>query len=256
MGHAAAASEACAGCDIAPGTLTFRGQYAPAPTTGLLAGSWMLPFENSLPIRRPAAFKGQHNFAGLWWCATNQRHVGFESWCERGNLMSLDIDPNVTGIASQPFRIALSTSLPRRSHVPDYFIRLADGSAVVIDVRPHGRVTPPDQEVFQATKDLCATVGWAYRRLGGLPPVFLANLRWLAGYRHPRYFRAPATAMLLDRLAQDGPVSGRDLAATTGDAFAALAPLFHLLWEQQISTDLRRRVLHLDTVVWLKGEAP
>jgi hypothetical protein len=170
--------------------------------------------------------------------------------------MSLDIDPNVTGIASQPFRIALSTSLPRRSHVPDYFIRLADGSAVVIDVRPHGRVTPPDQEVFQATKDLCATVGWAYRRLGGLPPVFLANLRWLAGYRHPRYFRAPATAMLLDRLAQDGPVSGRDLAATTGDAFAALAPLFHLLWEQQISTDLRRRVLHLDTVVWLKGEAP
>jgi hypothetical protein len=42
--------------------------------------------------------------------------------------------------------------------VPDYFIRLADGSAIVIDVRPDGRVTPPDQEVFQATEDLCATV--------------------------------------------------------------------------------------------------
>ncbi|MET3922296.1 hypothetical protein ABIB26_003255 [Arthrobacter sp. UYEF20] len=106
MGHAAAASEACAGRDIAPGTLTFRGQYSPAATTGLLTECWMIPFENSLSIRRPMAFKGQRSFAGLWWCATNQRHVGFESWCERDNLMSLDFDPNVTGFSSQPFRIA------------------------------------------------------------------------------------------------------------------------------------------------------
>lgn len=144
----------------------------------------MIPFENSLPIRRLTAFKGQRNFAGLWWCATNQRHVGFESWCEGDNLMLLDFDPNVAGFSSQPFRITLPPSLPQSSHVPDYFIRLADGSAAVIDVRPDNRVTPADQEIFQATADLCATVGWAYRRLGGLPPVLLANLRWLSGYRH------------------------------------------------------------------------
>jgi hypothetical protein len=216
----------------------------------------MIPFENSAPIRRLTAFKGQRNFAGLWWCATNERHVGFESWCERDNLMLLDFDPNVAGFSSQPFRIAMPASLPQRSHVPDYFVRLADGSAVVIDVRPDGKMTPADQEVFKATKDLCATVGWAYRRLGGPSSVFLANLRWLAGYRHPRCFRAPAAAALLDRLTLEGPASVRDLAEATGDPVTTLAPLFHLLWKQQISTDLKGRVLHLDTVVWLKGETP
>lgn len=255
MGHAAAASEARAGRYIAPGTLTFRERFSAAPRTGQLAECWMTPFENSLPIRRPTAFKGQHNFAGLWWCATNQRHVGFESWCERDNLIALDFDPNVTGFSSQPFRIALPASLPQRSHVPDYFVRLADGSAAVIDIRPDSRVKPADRDAFQATEELCSTVGWTYRRLGGLPPVFLANLRWLAGYRHPRCFRASAAALLLERLTLDGPTSIRDLAAATGDTITALAPLFHLLWKQQISTDLKDRGLHLDTMVWLKGQA-
>lgn len=31
------------------------------------------------------------------------RHVDFESWCERDNLMLLDFDPNVAGFSSQPF---------------------------------------------------------------------------------------------------------------------------------------------------------
>ncbi|MET3922297.1 hypothetical protein ABIB26_003256 [Arthrobacter sp. UYEF20] len=56
-------------------------------------------------------------------------------------------------------------------------------------------------------------------------------------------------------------MSVRDLAAATGDpvtalAPTALAPLFHLMWKQEISADLRRRVLHLETMVWLKGETP
>lgn len=77
--------------------------------------------------------------------------------------MLLDFDPNVAGFSSQPFRITLPPSLPQSSHVPAYFIRLADGSAAVIDVRPDNRVTPADQEIFQATANLCATVGWANR---------------------------------------------------------------------------------------------
>ncbi|GAC1367998.1 MAG: TnsA-like heteromeric transposase endonuclease subunit [Pseudarthrobacter sp.] len=256
MGLAAAASEAYAGRNIAPGALTYREQFSSAPRTGHLADCWMIPFENSVPIRRLTAFKGQRNFAGLWWCATNHRHVGFESWCERDNLMLLDFDRDVVGFSSQPFRIVLPDSLPQISHVPDYFVRLADGSAAVIDVRPDNRVTPADQDIFQATEDLCATVGWAYRRLGGLPAVLLANLRWLSGYRHPRCFRASTAVKLLDRLAVDGPMPIRSLTAATGDPVTILAPLFHLLWTHRIGTDLKRRVLHQDTMVWLNGQAP
>ena len=50
--------------------------------------------------------------------------------------MSLDFDPDVTRISSQPSRITWSTPLPQHSHVPDFFIRHTDGTAVVTDVRP------------------------------------------------------------------------------------------------------------------------
>ena len=33
----------------------------------------------------------------------------------------------------------------------------------------------------------CALAGWDYQRIGALDPVLAANLRWLSGYRHPRY---------------------------------------------------------------------
>lgn len=151
MGRPLVVSEVSAGHSVLAGTLSFRAQFSFAPTTRHLSDAWMVPFENSLPIRRPAAYKGQHNFAGLWWCATNQRHVGFESWCERDQLMRLDFDPDVTGMASQPFRITLPESLPQTSHVPDYFARQTDGTGVVIDVRPDALVKAADSDVFDAT---------------------------------------------------------------------------------------------------------
>ena len=177
----------------------------------------MLPFEKARPVRAPAAFKGQRNFAGLWWCAPTDRHVGFESWCERDHLMCLDFDPGVVGMSSQPFRITLPEAFPQRTHVPDYFVRRANGSAVVVDVRPDALVAPADQNVFDATAKLCASVGWEYRRLGNIPTAYLANVRWLAGYRHPRCGRALESASVLNALASDSALTIRDLAARVGD---------------------------------------
>lgn len=209
----------------------------------------MVPFEDSLPIRRTAAYKGQHNFAGLWWCATNQRHVGFESWCERDQLMRLDFDPAVTGVASQPFRVSLPESLPQTSHVPDYFVRHSDGTGVVIDVRPDALVKAADQDVFEATAALCASVGWGYQRLGGLASVHAANLRWIAGYRHPRCCRDEFAADSLARLQAAGSQSLRELASAIGDPVCVLPTVFHLMWRHQITTDLVTTPLHLDTMV-------
>lgn len=210
----------------------------------------MLPFEDALPIRRPAAYKGQHNFAGLWWCASNQRHVGFESWCERDELMCLDFDPDVTGVASQPFRIFLPESLPQKSHVPDYFVRHADGTAIVIDVRPDARVKPADEEVFSATAALCASVGWGYQRLGGLPPAYAASLRWIAGYRHPRCPREEITGLVVARLQATGPQSIRELASAIGDPICVLPTIFHLIWRHQVMADLMTAPLNFQSTLW------
>jgi hypothetical protein len=123
MGRSMAASDTFAGQHDLAGTLTFRERFSSAPATAFLADCWMVACEDVLPIRQTAAFKGQYNFVGLWWCAPNHRHVGFEFWCERDRLMSLDFDPDVIGVSSRPFSITLPPSLPQHFHVPDYFFR-------------------------------------------------------------------------------------------------------------------------------------
>nr|WP_246083201.1 TnsA-like heteromeric transposase endonuclease subunit [Nonomuraea diastatica] len=75
--------------------------------------------------------KGGRGFAGWYWPATTGGHVGDESWLERDRLILLDFDPQVVGIASQPFWLHWRDGDARR-HAPDYFVRLADGRARVI----------------------------------------------------------------------------------------------------------------------------
>jgi hypothetical protein len=114
-------------------------------------------------------------------------HVTFESWCERAHLIAFDFDPSIVGIAAQPFASEFTTTNDsRQTHVPDYFLRTASGGAMVVDVKPDELITAKDWLNFTGTAALRHQVGWGYRRLGELPQVLGANLRWLAGYRHER----------------------------------------------------------------------
>jgi hypothetical protein len=70
-----------------------------------LASATRIPFADMTPVRRIKARKGQRHLPGRWWSATDGRHVGYESWLERDQVMWLDWDQTVTGIASQPFRL-------------------------------------------------------------------------------------------------------------------------------------------------------
>jgi hypothetical protein len=98
--------------------------------------------------------------------------------------MLLDFDPEVVGYSSQPFWLRWHDGR-RRRHAPDFFVRLIDGTGVVVDVRADDRIEVRDAEAFAATERACTQVGWRFRRVGVLDPVFAANVRWLAGYRHP-----------------------------------------------------------------------
>ncbi len=134
------------------------------PLTSDMAATVRL--ERAAPVRSFSSYRGQRNFPGLWWSATSGRHVGFESWLERDHAMLLDFDPHVVGFASQPFRLSWRQDRAR-SHVPDFFARLADAIGVVIDCRPADRIAARDAEVFGATERAC------WRRLelsaGGRP---------------------------------------------------------------------------------------
>jgi hypothetical protein len=93
-------------------------------------------FEEAAPVRSFRWAKGAAHFPGLWWSSTTSGHVGFESWLER-DLVLMDFDPAVTGIASQPFWLHWQDGDGRpRRHAPDFFARRAGGGGVVVDVRP------------------------------------------------------------------------------------------------------------------------
>jgi hypothetical protein len=164
--------------------------------------------------------------------------------------MALDFDPTVVGLATQPFWLSWTDRNGRRHrHAPDLFARQRDGTAIVIDVRPDDQIAPTDALVFATTETACRAVGWQYRRVGGLGAVLAANLRWLAGSRHPRCCHPGRAAQLRAAFAQPGGLL--TTAAAVGDPIAVLPTLFHLLWHGVLITDLTSSPLGPDSLIAL-----
>ncbi len=222
-----------------------------AVRSGSLAGLWNEPFEMARPARRFVAFKGQRNFTGEYWAATSRALVGYESWVERDAVMALDFEPSVEGMASQPFRLAWNQDGREHGHTPDYFARLADGSGVVVDVRPGALVDEESAAVFAFTGRVCEAVGWQFRLVGELGEPFRSNLRWLARYRHSRCHRVePAEALREVFAVPRALFAGAEL---VGDRIAVLPVLYHLLWRQELMVDLASAPLGAGSLVCVTG---
>ncbi|MGW9031743.1 TnsA-like heteromeric transposase endonuclease subunit [Streptomyces sp. NPDC055722] len=215
---------------------------------GPLSRLWPVRFESVRPERRFPAFRGQGNWCGWYWSATCGGHVGYESWLERDRLMLLDFDPLVTGMASQPFRLSwTSTGGKRVRHTPDFFVRRADGTGLVVDVRPDERIEPDDATKFAVTAAACRAVGWDFQRVGTPEAVLMANVRWLGGYRHPRVHRPQVAARLVEVFADGSGLL--DGARRVGDQIGVLPVLFHLLWRRVLAVDLEAGLLSADSWV-------
>ncbi len=217
----------------------------------LLSQCWGAGFEQARPVRAFASFPGQSHFPGLWWLSSAGVHAGFGSWLERDVVMSLDAGPEVAAVASQPFWLSWPDEGRLVRHAPDYFARRRDGSALVIDVRADDRIDEGDAAKFETTAGACALAGWDYRRIGALDPVLAANLRWLAGYRHPRYAMPAYAGDLVQAFAC--PLALMDGARAVGDPVAVLPALFNLLWRRVLLADLTSALLASRSVVWSPG---
>jgi hypothetical protein len=218
---------------------------------GALAACWNVRFEDVPPVRRFPSYKGQRNFPGLYFAAWMGRHVGFESWLERDQLMMLDFWPRVRSFSAQPFWLLWESGGKARRHCPDFLVRLADGGGAVVDVRADDRIATEDAEAFEATAVACESVGWGYRRVGALDPVLAASVRWLAGCRHSRCLREEYRARLLDVFAQPAPLLAGAEAA--GDRIAVLPSLFHLMWIRILAADLASAPLDGSSLVGAGG---
>ncbi|MBB6421411.1 hypothetical protein HDC93_007044 [Streptomyces sp. AK010] len=79
--------------------------------------------------------------------------------------------------------------------------------------------------------------GWSYRRLEPLEKILAANLKWLAGYRHPRNAGRPRLAAAVrEAFAQPRPLI--EGAEAVGDPIEVLPAVFHALWHGHLTTSL------------------
>jgi hypothetical protein len=197
----------------------------------------------AVPWRGTRSARGQAHYPGYYWCARTSAHVIYESRLELARLLIADFDPAVVAIAAQPFRLRARAGGRVRRHVPDFFLVRADQSALVVNVKPAAQLADPEvAAALEWPGRLAQEHGWDYEIWTGADPVYLANLRFLAGYRRPWLVPAAMTDAVL-------------AAFRSGDTFSALAGragqdhrpgdvravVLRLLWEQRLVTDLHRR---------------
>jgi sulfate permease family protein len=112
------------GASASPAGREFEIGYVDAESVArrlALIDAWSVPFEECMPVRGFPSYKGQRNRVGRWWTATTGSVVGYESWLERDWLMLLDFDPDVVGIAAQPFWLLWTTPEGKPCSPTDYF---------------------------------------------------------------------------------------------------------------------------------------
>ena len=195
-----------------------------------------IDFGRTRPFREPPAYRGQRNFPGWWWSATTRSHVVYESWLVRHHIIEADRDARVAGIAGQPFALTWPSKKREAQHIPDLFCRTFDGGGVITDCRGASRSDADLRYRYAVIAAACQVVGWEFRLVGEPDAVWADNLRWLAGYRHPRFADPGLEELLLSSLAQPGALA--EAAGQVGDPIRVLPVLFHLLWLGRLTGDL------------------
>ncbi|MEU6236223.1 TnsA-like heteromeric transposase endonuclease subunit [Kitasatospora sp. NPDC047058] len=200
-------------------------------------------FEELRPVSAFPVVPGKRWGPGWWWSATTGGHVAHGSAAMVVQLMLLDRDPQVVAMAGRPVRMLWRDVRERgvvRSWVPQVFARYADGTGLLADCPgTPGAGGVAAQHAAAALGQACARVGWVYRRLRAPDPVVAGNVRWLAGYRHPRFRGAQRVeAAVLEAFACERPlVEG---VRAVGNPLVVLPVVYHALWAHRLRAPLDR----------------
>ena len=231
----------------APGLLASVATLGEVEAAQIVAGS---------PVREFSWHPRQGNYPGWLWTATTGTLVGYESLLERDRVLLADFDVEVTAIASQPFWVSgLDEDVPRR-HAPDYLLTCADGSVVVVDVKPAAMCEEPKvAAVLGWTGSLCRDRGWRYEVFHGGNAILMANLRFLAQGRRSMFLDDECVSAVA-AAGRSGMTLGQIETQAKGcDPLDARASALALLWRQAWTTDLSRPLSSSSVIsVPMKGE--
>jgi TnsA-like endonuclease N terminal len=190
---------------------------------------------SAVPWRAIRSHNGQPHLPGLYWSATTARHVVYESRLELARLLLADFDPEVVGIAAQPFLVCEA----ERRHVPDFLLRRADGSVMIVNVKPADRLE--DTRVAESlgwAARVFAGRGWEHERWSGADPQLLANVRFLAGYRRAVLLEASPGVQGVLRTGAVLTIAGAETALRDEGVAEPRPVVLHLLWWGRLRADL------------------
>ncbi|MEU9808572.1 TnsA-like heteromeric transposase endonuclease subunit [Mycobacterium sp. NPDC050853] len=192
------------------------------------------------PWRTFRWYRGQMHYSGTYWSATCGGHVIYESRLELARLLLADFDPAVLWIVPQPVLLEASVDGGLRRHVPDFLLFTSHGP-VVVDVKPARQAAKPLVAfTFGWTRAVVQSRGWRYEVWHEADPVHLANVRFLAGYRHPQHVNTQIVDALLDAELAGMTIGGAIDSAGQWPSAMVRAALMHMLWCQRFTVDLMR----------------
>jgi hypothetical protein len=197
---------------------------------------------SAAPWRTARSARGQARYPGFYRSATTGGHVIYESRRELARLLLADFGPDVVAIAARPFLLRAPVSGRVRRHVPDFLLVHANRTVHVVNVEPAARLADPAvAEALAWPGELFGARGWGHEIWTGTDPVFLANVRFLAGYRRPGMPPDDVTDAALKEVRPDECL-GRllDRLERAWPRPLAKAAVLRLLWQRRVSTDLSR----------------
>lgn len=190
------------------------------------------------PRRAWRWYKDQRHYPGFYWCATTQCHVGYESLLERDRLMLADFESSVTNIKSQPFLMVLSDEAGRLRHIPDYLLIHADRPPSLVNVKtPEAAEGEKAQRLFACVEQAATSRHWEAEVWTGAHPVYLENVRFLAGFRRKALVHENVLNDVLAAAAPDMPLA--EVERRSGHPKDVARPAaMHAIWTHRIAVDL------------------
>lgn len=202
-------------------------------------------------IRSIPAHKGQRHLPGFYWFSSIDRLVPYESRLEMFTLMTFDFEGDVIDVLAQPLLFCFVQEETYR-HIPDFLMWRECGGVTLVDVKPGEQVGKDrNRRAFESTEIACQHLGWAFDVRTEPDEIFLANLKWLAGYRRrPPRFKVEA-ARILEICAEQATSIG-DLLARSNLPILTRPVVFHLLWKRVLKTDMST-LLNEQSLIYLSA---
>jgi hypothetical protein len=187
-------------------------------------------------VRESKSYPDKQSYAGRYWAATTGRHHWFESLYEMRALMSFDRDPSVVGIATQPMKVTWADT--KGGRFPDVLLDRTDDRPLLVDVKPRERIRERHEWAFSRTAALCAAAEVDYGIVCDLSEQEATNLRFLAGYRYPRWACPAEVRELLAVRAGEAWPLGEWIELIGETDIPARGVLYAALWRGALEVDL------------------